>query len=323
MKITKEEFEALLDKYLNGLALPEETKLLDEFFDSYHKKPGDVTEISEEVKGEILQNIQTRIGTTTRSADRSRGFNVWLRFAAAISFFLIASYFLYPYLSPTQTNQPLAVKVKEVSAFKGQKLDIKLPDGTRIKLNANSRISYPENFSGSTREVTLDGEAYFDVRHNPSRPFIVYTQYATTQVIGTSFNVNTTQEAIAVTLVNGKVNVSVPNGKTALLAPDQQAIIARGSTDIVTHKVSVEKYIGWKDNTLRFDHITVKEAFAIIENWYNVEIKVKDPALMNCIITSKYENESLENVLNSFLFMLKMDFKINGRLVTVSGKGCN
>lgn len=322
MKIAKEEFKELLDRYLKGLSSPRETKLLNEFFDLYRSKPGDLAEISEDVKEEILQNIQARIGTNFKRADRSTSFTVWLRLAAAISFFLIASYFLYPYLSPTETNQLLATKVKEVSASKGQKLNIKLPDGTQIKLNANSKISYPENFSGGTREVTLNGEAYFDVKHNPSRPFIVHTKYATTQVLGTSFNINTTQEAIAVTLVNGRVNVSVPNGKTALLEPDQQAIIARGATDIVTHKVDVQKYIGWKNNTLRFDHITVREAFAIMENWYNVKIKVNDPALMDCIITSKYENESLENVLNSFLFMLKMESKIDGRLVTVSGQGC-
>ena len=322
MKITKEEFNELLDKYLSGLSSPKETKLLNQFFDSYRSKPGDLAEISEEVKEEILQNIQVRIGTNFGGTNRGTGFPAWLRFAAAISFFLIASYFLYPYLPRVEINQPLAAKVKEVSASKGQKLNITLPDGTRIKLNANSKILYPENFPGNTREVTLEGEAYFDVKHNPSRPFIVHTQYATTQVLGTSFNILTTQEAVAVTLVNGKVNVSVLNGKTALLAPDQQAIIARGSTDIVTHKVDVEKYIGWKDNTLRFDHITVAEAFAMMENWYNVEIKVNDPALLDCIITSKYENESLENVMNSFLFMLKMEFKINGRLVSVSGQGC-
>ena len=322
MKITKEDFKVLLDKYLNGLSSPRETKLLDQFFDLYHSKPGDVTEISEEVKEEILQNIQARIGTPIRSANRSAGFSVWLRLAAAISFFLISSYFLYPYLLQTEANQPLAVKVKEVSASKGQKLDIKLPDGTRIKLNANSKISYPQNFSGETRVVTLDGEAYFDVKHNPSRPFTVHTKYATTQVIGTSFNIHTAQAAITVTLVEGKVNVTVPNGQTALLAPNQQATIEHGSPDITTHNVDVEKYVGWKDNTLHFDHVTLKEAFAIMENWYNVEIKVNDPVLMNCIITSKYENESLANVLNSFRFMLKMDFKITGRLVTVSGQGC-
>ena len=110
----------------------------------------------------------------------------------------------------------------------------------------------------------------------------------------------------------------MPNGQTATLTPNLQATIARGSHRIDTQEVDVEQYVGWKDNTLHFNDVTVKEAFSIIENWYNVKIEVKDPGLMNCVITSKYQNESLENVLNSFRFMLKMDFTIDGQRIPSS-----
>ena len=119
---------------------------------------GDVSEISEEIKEEILQNIQATIGVDIRNADsKGRGLQVWLRVAAVISFFLIASYFLLDQfgLQEKQT-QSLVAKIKEVRASKGQKLDIRLPDGSRIKLNANSKISYPEKFAGEIREVTLE-----------------------------------------------------------------------------------------------------------------------------------------------------------------------
>jgi ferric-dicitrate binding protein FerR (iron transport regulator) len=321
MKLTKEEFTALLDRYLKGSSSAEEAKLLNQFFDSYHDKPGDVAEIRPEIKEEILLSIQARMGPDIRKVQGS-SLPIWLRAAAAISFLLIASYSLFDqYLSPAKTNQPLA-KIKEVRASRGQKLDIRLPDGSRVKLNANSRISYLEKLSGDTRDVTLDGEAYFDVSSNPSRPFIVHTQYASTKVLGTSFNVLVTPEATAITLVEGKVDVSVPTGQTASLVPNEQALISRESKNITTHQVDVEKYIEWKSNTLRFDDTSVREAFNTIENWYDVEIDVNDPALLDCVITSKYKNESLANVLNSFRFMLKMDFKIDGNHITVSGKGC-
>lgn len=323
MKITRDDFQELLDKYLKGLASPDETRLLDQFFDSYHKKPDGLSEISEEIKEQILQNIQGRTKTMRINAGRSTRFTPWFRFAAAISFFVIATYLLiYQFGSKTDTKQHLATKIKEVSAGKGQKIDIQLPDETRIKINANTKISYPENFTDTVREVTLDGEAYFDVAHDPIRPFIVHTNHANTRVTGTSFNIHTAPEAFVVTVVEGSVNVSASNGQTASLTPNQQAIVSPGSNSINTQKVDVEKYIGWKDNTLHFDHITVRKALAIMENWYNVEIEVKDPALMDCIVISKYQNESLVNVLNSFKFMLKMDYKIEGRLVTVSGTGC-
>ena len=321
MKITQEEFKGLLDRYLNGSASAEETKLLNQFFELYHDKPGDGTEISEDVKAEILLRIQARTKTDIRSYQRSSSPN-WLGIAAAISFLVVASYvFFTQYLSHAETKQPIA-KIKVVQAFKGQKIDIKLPDGSRIKLNNNSKISYPEKFSEDTREVTLEGEAFFDVAPNPSRPFIVHTQEVSTHVTGTSFNVLASRDTTAITLVEGKVNVFLQSGQTTSLTPNEQAIIFRGTDNITKHTVDVEKFIEWKYNTLRFENTSVRDAFSIMENWYNVEIAVNDAALLDCVITSKYQNESLENVLNSFRFMLKMDFNINGNNVRVSGKGC-
>jgi transmembrane sensor len=323
MKMTKDDFQELLDKYLKGIASPEETKWLDQFFDSYHTSPGEVQQISAEIKEEIFQNIQARVGASVTPRTFGFRFTPWLRIAAVISFAIITSYFLFrQFAVQDEVMEPLVAKIKEVRASKGQKLDLRLPDGSRVKLNANSKILYPEKFNGETREVTLEGEGYFDVTHMPSRPFIVHTSHANTQVLGTSFNVLSAGEMTAITLVEGKVNVSLPDGQNALLTPSLQATIVRGSQRIDTHPVDVEKYVGWKDNTLHFNNITVKEAFDAMENWYNVEIEAENPKLLNCIITSKYKNESLENVLNSFRFMLKMDFKIEGRQVTVSGKGC-
>jgi ferric-dicitrate binding protein FerR (iron transport regulator) len=324
MKVTKSEFQVLMDKYLNGLATPEERKLLDQFFDSYKMTSGKLNEFPTEIKDEVFQVIQARI--SRKSGRRTSGVftSQWFRVAAVISFALITSFILfYQFGSKAETPQPQIAKMKEVSVTKGQKLDLRLPDGSRVRLNSNSKITYPEKFNGEIREVTLEGEAYFEVAHINARPFIVHTSDASTKVLGTSFNVSAIGETTEITLVEGKVNVSLPGGPSVTLTPKLQATIARGSQHIDTHEVDVEKYVGWKDNTLYFNNTTVREAFNIMENWYNVEIDATNPKLLNCIITSKYENESLENVLNSFRFMLKTDFKINGQQVTVSGNGCN
>ena len=244
--MTKAEFQALLDKYLNGSASAGETKLLDQFFDSYRTNPGEATEISDEIKAEILRNIH-------RKGHQERGIHFWplLRIAAAISLLLVLSYFIINHAgSEAETKPAVVAKIEEVSTSKGQKLDIELIDGTRIRLNANSKITYPETFTESIREVTLEGEAYFDVARDATRPFIVRTQFANTQVLGTSFNIHTSAEAVAVTLVEGKVNVSVPNGPTALLSPNQQAIVSPGAQKIAMHDVDVEKYIGWKNKII-------------------------------------------------------------------------
>ena len=322
--MTKRDFEALLDKYLQGHASPEEIKLLDQFFDSYRSHNGNVQTVSEEIKAEIFHSIQSSVGERKKNAAKP-AISIWLRVAAIISFFLVASYFLYGRFERNlePATQPLAVKHKELRTLKGQKLDIKLADGSRIRLNANSKISYPEKFGDEKREVNLDGEAYFEIAHDSIRPFIVHTAHATTRVLGTSFNVLSGPETTAITLVEGEVNVSLPNGQGTTLTPNLQATIVKEAKQIETHEVDVSKFVGWKDNTLYFNNNTVREAFTIIENWYNVDIDVKDEQLLSCVITSKYQNESLENVLNSFRFILKMDFTINGQQVTVSGKGCS
>jgi transmembrane sensor len=324
MKMTKKHFEALLDKYLHGSASPDEIKLLDQFFDSYREHNGDVRTVSEEIKAEIFHSIQSSV-CEPKKIFAKPAISVLLRVAAIISFFVVASYFLYGRFERNlePATQPLAVKLKELRTLKGQKLEVKLSDGSRIRLNTNTKISYPEKFANEKREVILEGEAYFEIAHDSIRPFIVHTAHATTRVLGTSFNVLSGPQATAITLVEGKVNVSLPNGQEATLTPNLQATIVREAKQIETHEVDVSKFVGWKDNTLYFNNNTVREAFTIIENWYNVDIDVKDEQLLNCVITSKYQNESLENVLNSFRFILKMDFTINGQQVIVSGKGCS
>src|SRR5688500_15575678 len=172
MKMTKDEFQILLDKYLHGLASPDDKKLLDQFFDSYKMTSGTVHEFHDDIKEEIFQNVQTRTGSNGRRVRRVRfTLSPWARVAAVISFALITSYLLfYQFGLREKTTPSLIAKLKEVHASKGQKLDIRLPDGSRVKLNANSKIVYPEKFGNEAREITLEGEAYFEVTHMPSLP---------------------------------------------------------------------------------------------------------------------------------------------------------
>ncbi len=322
MSMTEPEFRALLDRYLNGKASPEERELLDQFFDSYRDQHPDVKEIDLSIKEEILRGIQGKEDSTDEQISTYQGI-YWLKVAAIISFVLLASYGLFNRFAPSgDEKSALTFITIEYKTSRGQKIDVELPDGTRVKLNSNSHLSYPSKFEGDTREVELQGEAYFDVTHDASKPFIVHSGDASTKVLGTSFNVNANASAVTVTLVEGKVNVSTANGE-ATLTPNQQAIITSGSTDVNTRDVDVSGYTAWANNRLIFENMKLEEAFEILENWYNVDINVNDDAIKNCVITGKYENESLENVLSSFRFMLKMDYSIDKHVVTISGNGCN
>jgi transmembrane sensor len=318
--MTEPEFKALLERYLSGQASAAEQRLMDQFFDSYRDQHAVLEGMSEPVKDEILRKIRQRTDLDIEIVPARRSY-AWLAAAASVTLLAVAGYFFFYGTSPSATGTRVALKTVTQTTTRGQKITVTLPDGTQVRLNANSVLSYPERFAGATREVTLEGEGFFDVAHDAAHPFIVHAGDAATRVLGTSFNVLAATAAVTVTLVEGSVNIST-KGVAKDLKPNEQAVIDAGSAEIRTHQVDVSKYIGWKNNTLIFDHITVQEAFSQMENWYNVDLQMTNPALGKCFVTARYENESLENVLNSFRFMLNVEFSIDGHHVRVDGKGC-
>jgi len=320
MSMTEPEFRALLERYLGGQASAEEQRLLDRFFDSYRDGEAGLPGMSEPVQAEILRNIRQRTDLGIEIVPARRRY-AWLAAAASVALLAVAGYFFFSAdTSPSSGETQLAVKTLTRSTARGQRTTVLLGDGTQVRLNANSTLSYPERFTGDNREVILEGEGYFDVAHDPAHPFLVQSGHTTTRVLGTSFNVHTAPDAITVTLVSGKVNIST-GGANQTLQPNQQAVVNAGSTAITTRDVDVAPYIGWTNNTLIFDHITVREALRQMENWYNVDIEA-DRAVESCLITARYEHESLENVLNSFRFMLHINFAMEGHRVRITGKGC-
>jgi transmembrane sensor len=322
MSINEHQFQELLDRYLKGQASEKEEKLLNQFFESYQKDDSENDfHLDPNLKDEILHHIQLRTRTLKPEPEAKPSIPLWLKIAASVSVLLVASYFLIPRknLSTEEVLQPVALVSEQTS--RGVKSIIELPDGTRVHLNSQSSISYAPNFPGNVREVVLTGEAYFDVTHNPDKPFIVRTSGTATQVLGTSFNVKSTNEKIEVTLVNGRVNVTIGD-QSSLLEPNQQAVISTSANTIAKKNVDVSKYIGWKDNILYLEGVKLKDAVTTLEQWYNVDINIASPAIKNCVITAKYQNESLENVLNSIEFLLNAKIESNQQKISISGNGC-
>jgi ferric-dicitrate binding protein FerR (iron transport regulator) len=323
MAITEQKFRQLLDRYLTGRASPDEVELLDRFFEA-HQSDENHRHLSDlDAKQEMLQNIRARINEDV-SDPRIFNYRKVLAIAAALLFLMGASYLLF-YQDITFLPKNKVAEVPTLvheSTARGEKLTIELNDGTKVYLNSGSTLTYPKSFRGKTREVSLAGEAYFEVAHNAEKPFIVKTQNADTRVIGTSFNIKSFNGANSeITLVEGKVNVTSEGGNTTLL-PNQQAVISSHTADITTNDVDVARFISWKENLLFFEETSLKDAAQILESWYNVEVELDGAALEQCKITAKYKDESLENVLKSFQFLLKINYTINNGDVKISGKGC-
>lgn len=168
-------------------------------------------------------------------------------------------------------GEPAEVTYNILSTPNGGQYHIVLPDGSNVWLNAASSIKFPTVFNNSIREVTMTGEAYYEVSHNPAAPFIVKTGNVSVKVLGTHFNINAYKDEpeISTTLIQGSVRVS--NGKqTQPLIPGYKASV-RGS-DISIEPADVEKETAWKYGIFDFNGVSVDEMMRQLSKWYDVEV---------------------------------------------------
>jgi ferric-dicitrate binding protein FerR (iron transport regulator) len=206
---------------------------------------------------------------------------------------------------------------------------LRLPDGTVVTLNQQSRLEYPADFIDKTREVYLYGEAFFEVQHDPSRPFLVHTGNITTRVLGTSFNIKAygDENDIAVAVSTGKVQVQKKD-KTVLglLTAGDQLIIDRKRENAAIARVDVADIGVWKTPDLYFDNMTVEEAVEVIGRHFNVEIKLENELLGKCRFTARFtgKDASIKQVLDVITILTATSWeREDSTIIRINGKGCN
>ena len=236
-----------------------------------------------------------------------------------------------------------AVK-NEVMAKKGARSRIILPDGTQVWLNSDSKIQYDKSFDDTIREVTLDGEAYFDVVKNPKRPFIVHTSNIDIRVLGTAFNVKSysQEKTIETTLIHGLVEVTdknEPQLSKIILRPKEKLVFNKLETDFekndkTTVKPVIEKNAivplsknvadtalketSWIYNRLDFDGDTFSELAVKMERWFNVKIRFKDEKVANERLHGAFEDESLEEALKVLQLITTFTYKLNNNELEIN-----
>jgi len=175
----------------------------------------------------------------------------------------------------------------------GKTSEMLLSDGTKIYLNAGSRLIYPDVFEGKEREVFLVGEAYFEVHKDPKHPFIVQTTDINVEVLGTHFNVSAypSDNVYETTLAEGKVRIRQNNAglfdKSIDLVPNQMAAYNRDSKKTKVRHVDVENYILWKDGMLKFASSDFNRVVRKLERFYNIRISFQDPMVGMLKISGK------------------------------------
>ena len=209
-------------------------------------------------------------------------------------------------------------KINQIVVPKGRKVDITFSDGTKMYVNAGSRVIYPALFAKDKREIVVEGEVYLDVQKDPSRPFIVKTKEFEVKVLGTQFNVCAYEEdsEASVVLVEGKVEVQTETGnEKTTLAPNQLIAVSEGGTSV--KEVDVFEYICWKDNMMLLNNRTVGEVVERLSRHYGRSI-VCEADVENIPISGKLDlREETEDVVNILCQSLYLAYHIdeNNRIV--------
>lgn len=209
------------------------------------------------------------------------------------------------------------IQFAKLQTPRGGTYSIKLPDGTKVWLNAGSELEYPLHFTGATREVKLKGEGYFEVAHDQSHPFIVSTDVQQVKVLGTSFNIRAYTNQQATTLITGKVSVS-QNGMNAetKIFPGQQASIINGNVEV--SKVDVTDFTAWKEGLLAASSAKFIDIANEVERWYDVDFVYPTGFKNNeQAFFSVSKSEKLSSVLKALERTYGIHFQIKGKEVLI------
>lgn len=200
---------------------------------------------------------------------------------------------------------------------KGRQYNLVLADGSKVWLNASSSITFPTNFSGNDRTVSITGEAYFEIAHNEKKPFIVQKGEVAVQVYGTHFNMNAydDESAIHVTLLEGSVKVTKGNASN-FIKPGQQAQVQRGNVRVINN-VDLEDVMAWKNGLFHFEGTDIESLMRQLGRWYDIDI-VYNKKVNDLFYAEIPRNTMLSNALKALELTGKVHFNVQGKKVFIA-----
>ncbi|WP_051664121.1 FecR family protein [Dyadobacter crusticola] len=328
-------FETLLNRYLGQSASKEETAELFRMINTGEHDhllgenmlkdlreqmlvPGSQQE-DELMERLYEQHIKSRIEVSSHTKSRTLKLSSWLAAAAAITGIVMASWWFFRDHADRQQAgmqreaKPFPIARTDVASFHDRQL-IHLPDGSTVLLNNGGELTYSqENFGKAGREVTLSGEGFFDVKHDPAHPFVVHTGKVTTTVLGTAFNVTASrsEQQVKVTVTRGRVRVGDQDRTYDVITPDQQIVVNTTTNDFIKENVNARLVAGWKDDFIILDNVTMREAVAIISQKFNVKLTLANAKLGNCHVSASFLNgERLEHILKVIAAVNQLSYTI-------------
>lgn len=227
----------------------------------------------------------------------------WAQRAAAVLFIPLLVALLVQHWGGEERE---LAQMMEVKTNPGMTTSLTLSDGTVVFLNSESRLTYPSRFDGDVRNVTLQGEAYFEVAKNPEKKFIVSTSHQSQiEVLGTHFNVEAyeKEDRISATLVEGKIGFIFNQGnvsKKVLMNPGQKLVYDSKDSKVQLYATTGESELAWKEGKIIFRNTPLEEGLRMLEKRYNVEFIIKNNRLKEDSFTGAFTNQRLERILEYF-----------------------
>ena len=327
------DFQTTLKKYLAGQQTREEEEFI---LDHFENNPLEESAVFENEKEVIGKRIKKKLHASTFGEPLYIRLRPWLAAAASVLVALSCWYFL----SKRNTNDVLSKldlnandSVVEIKNTSGKPQRIPLEDGSIVVLKKSSSISFPEHFGKQSRLVYLHGEAFFEIKRNPAKPFIVSTGALMTKVLGTSFNVKSYDESasVEVQVKTGRVSVyegaddKAINRNGVILTPNQKIVFDKKSKKIALSIVENPLMVipvSETEHGFSFTEIPVKNVFSALEKSYGIDIVLENDSTDSCLFTGDLNGLTLFQQLDLICKSANIAYERRGTALFVQGAGC-
>lgn len=313
-QISREEFRELRQEVNNYTG----EELFPVLLDSWNNSENNET-LSPEDAQDLLLRIRRDIVTSPAPTKKVKQI-YWKQIAATVALFILSSLSLYLYVD-NRNIALLADRIMEVKVGKGERVSITLPDGTAVKLNSESILSYKQDFGKKDRRVSLSGEGYFEVQKDAQKKFVVNTEFMDVEVTGTSFNVYaySDKDMMEMALVQGRVIVSSvhPPFEKINVIPNEKVIYDKKTGKMKKIASSNILETAWVSKELVFRSEPLEEVLKRVGRKYGVSFDVADLSFVKDTYTGVFDKEEIENVMNILKIHYGFDFRMKGNEIQI------
>ena len=328
-----EYYETLIHKHLSGELTPEEQAQFDVWLES---SPGNrqrleeaerIWTLSASAGSELdidldheMARFKTRIARVSEPKATTPVFKLRLLRYAAAAVLLIGGVLLILQNRDSWTNQDMVV----VQTIAGESKEIVLPDESTVWLNENSKLAYAAGFDN--RDIELNGEAFFDVEHNPANPFDITTGQGQIQVLGTSFGIRnrSADDLITVTVATGLVSLTNSStGQQEVLEAGYQGILQKSDNSLVQKPNDNPEFLSWRNRPLVFNNTSFDNVVEQLRAHFAIVIESPDTTLAACTLTGEMESATLEEVIELLSFSLNIEVAVDQGVYAFTSTGCS